>query len=83
MNVVLTEIRLEEPLKEELPHAEEETQGVPSSVMEMACDCSTCENSDGKVEALAVTRSQKLKSPLDWQEQKEIRQESSDQVKKM
>ena len=51
--------------------------------MEMACDCSTCENSDHKVEALAVTRSQKLKSPLDWQEQKEIRQESLDQIKKM
>ena len=71
MNVVLTEIRLEEPLIEELSHTKEEIQGIPSSVVEMTCDCSTCESSGGKVEALAVTRSQKLKSPLDWQEQKE------------
>ena len=68
MIVVLIEIKLEEPQKEELSHAEEETQGAPSSVMEMICDFLTCENSDGKVEALVVTRSQKLESPLDWQE---------------
>ena len=43
------------------------------------CDCSKCDNQD--LEVLAVTRSKaKLKSPLDWEEQKDVRDEVTEEI---
>ncbi|MCO5600240.1 hypothetical protein L7F22_054350 [Adiantum nelumboides] len=46
---------------------------------EIACDCSECVEQES--EAMAVTRSKaKLKSPLDWEEQKDIREEVTEEI---